>query len=159
MVSQSTVKKMVENHVLVNASTMIYNLYANDAYQNELFDLMGKENWIDPAIDAGIEVNEDPDQEGKYYFSDGVEGSDISYDSEEEAYRAACEFYGYEPYMDEVYEHYIVSDWLARKLKEKGEIVKFVDTLGVKVWGRCATGQAIYLDPVMEEIAEESNYT
>jgi len=100
MVSQNVVKKMVEEHVLVNVNTMIYNLYANDTYQDELFDLMGKENWVDPAIDAGIEVHEDPDQSGKYYFSDGVEGSDISYDSEEEAYRAACEFYGYEPYID-----------------------------------------------------------
>jgi hypothetical protein len=34
-----------------------------------------------------------------------------------------CEDYGIEPYQREVYEHWIVSDWLANKLEEHGEKV------------------------------------
>lgn len=50
--------------------------------------------------------------------------------------------------------HWFVSDWLAVKLKEKGEIVsdEFFDT---NVWGRVAYNQSIESDGVIEQIAAE----
>lgn len=53
-------------------------------------------------------------------------------------------------YRDEVYEHWVVSDWLGRKLREQGEVVG--EFCGLTVWGRCCTGQAISLDGVIERI-------
>lgn len=50
-------------------------------------------------------------------------------------------------------EYYAVSDFLANKLKERGEPVT---QFGYHwVWGRCCSGQAIYLDSVIEDIAVE----
>lgn len=56
----------------------------------------------------------------------------------------------------EAYEHWLVSDWLADKLREKGEMVG--EVCGLMIWGRCTTGQVIYMDHVIQEIAEEVMY-
>ena len=56
-------------------------------------------------------------------------------------------------FRDEVYEQWLVSDWLARKLKNKGETVG--ELCGLTIWGRCTTGQAICLDRVIQNLAIE----
>ena len=56
----------------------------------------------------------------------------------------------------EVYEFWSVSEWLYERLKEWGEIV--FECLDFYVWGRQTTGQAIYLDEVIQEIAEEYKF-
>ena len=53
----------------------------------------------------------------------------------------------------EAYEHWIISDWFAGKLAEKGEITG--ELLGLTLWGRTCTGQAICLDSVIREIASD----
>jgi len=58
--------------------------------------------------------------------------------------------------MNEVYEHWLVSDWLLERLKEKNEPV--LETDFETWWGRCTTGQAILLDHVIQEIAYENSY-
>jgi hypothetical protein len=52
----------------------------------------------------------------------------------------------------EVYEWWAVSPWLAARLQERGEIV--FDAGGLDVWGRCTTGQAIYMDYEIQQIAK-----
>ena len=54
--------------------------------------------------------------------------------------------------MKEIYEWWVVSDWLERKLKERGEPI-LTNDYG-SWWGRCSTGQAIFLDYVIEEIVK-----
>lgn len=51
----------------------------------------------------------------------------------------------------EIYEHWIVSDWLADRLAEYGEAV-CKDFYGLTVWGRTCTGQGIALDGIVEDI-------
>lgn len=53
----------------------------------------------------------------------------------------------------EIYEWYAVTEWFANKLKEEGEAV--LDQWGGPWWGRRTTGQAIYMDSVIQEIALE----
>jgi len=53
----------------------------------------------------------------------------------------------------EAYEHWLVSDWLAGRLRAHGEMVGRV--LGLTIWGRTTTGQAIYMDWVISKICEE----
>eukprot|EP00919_Chromeraceae_sp_WS-2016_P055234 GHVR01131228.1.p1 GENE.GHVR01131228.1~~GHVR01131228.1.p1 ORF type:complete len:126 (+),score=15.80 GHVR01131228.1:960-1337(+) len=60
---------------------------------------------------------------------------------------------GYDEYI-EALEHWLVSDWLADKLESKGEMI-LKDFMGLTIWGRTTSGQAIYCDGVMQEIAEE----
>lgn len=54
--------------------------------------------------------------------------------------------------MNKAYEWWFVTSFFAEKLKQHGEMVI---TGWRSVWGRGTTGQAIYLDDVVEKIAEE----
>ena len=48
----------------------------------------------------------------------------------------------------EVYEWWMVSDWLARELRTRGEVI----IPHMNIWGRRGTGQAIMLDDVISSI-------
>lgn len=65
-----------------------------------------------------------------------------------------CVTHGVEPYQWEVFEHWIVSDWLADELTKHGEKVD-KDFAGLCVWGRTTTGQAISQDAVLQKIHAE----
>ena len=56
--------------------------------------------------------------------------------------------------MKEIYEYWLVDDYLLSKLKEHNEPVLEID--GLNIWGRCTTGQAIALDEVIRDIAIET---
>lgn len=64
--------------------------------------------------------------------------------------------YSPSPEGREPLEHWIVSDWLARKLANHKEIVD-TDFAGVAIWGRTTSGQAIELDDTIVAIAEEAS--
>lgn len=58
-------------------------------------------------------------------------------------------------YPREIFEYWAVSDWLGRKLKNKGETV--VNLLGLTIFGRATTGQYMTVDSVFREIAKKSD--
>lgn len=62
-----------------------------------------------------------------------------------------CNDHRLDPDQIEIYEHWIVSDYFAYKLKERGELV--VDFLGFTIWGRTCTGQSISMDYGIQQIA------
>jgi hypothetical protein len=62
--------------------------------------------------------------------------------------------YDLEPQRHEIYEHWIVSEWLAAQLEQRGEVVER-DFHGLTIWGRACTGQAILLDEVICAIYDE----
>ena len=66
----------------------------------------------------------------------------------------ACHQDDIEPYDREVFEHWAISDWLADKLEARGEKVDR-DFAGMIVWARTTTGQAIYCDGVIQDIAAD----
>ena len=53
----------------------------------------------------------------------------------------------------EVFEWWLVSPYLAQELKGRGEVV--IDALDCHWWGRTTSGQAIYMDGVIQKIAGE----
>lgn len=65
----------------------------------------------------------------------------------------ACAAFAIDPEYIEAYEHWLVSGWLGEKLQARGEMVD--DVFGLTIWGRTCTGQAIYMDSVIEEIYDE----
>ena len=65
-----------------------------------------------------------------------------------------CEEHRIEPDRIEVYEHWIVDNWFAGKLEEMGESVAR-DFLGMTIWGRPTSGQAISMDGVILQIAAD----
>lgn len=74
-------------------------------------------------------------------------------DGEACGYQEVAEELSIDPDQREVYEHWIVSDWLAGKLADRGEVTG--DFAGLTIWGRCTTGQAIAMDGVIQQIAAE----
>jgi hypothetical protein len=74
--------------------------------------------------------------------------------SDAEDWQELCENEGIEGYGNDALEHWIVSDYLARKLEEKGEAVSH-DFFGLTIWGRGTSGQAILLDGVIGDIASD----
>jgi len=58
-------------------------------------------------------------------------------------------------YAREVFEHWIVDPWFAARLREHGEKV-IDDYLGLTVWCRTTTGQAISIDCVVCDIYDEN---
>lgn len=114
------------------------------------------DDWEEAAIQADYSVAHggpyicDPNGE---YVSDDQGTIDPTMDG---AWRLVCEAEDIEPYQREIFEHWLVSDWLADKLEAKGEKVDR-DFAGLTVWARTTTGQAIYADGVFEEIAAEIN--
>jgi hypothetical protein len=59
-----------------------------------------------------------------------------------------------EPEPQEIYEWWLVSNWLARKLEAKGEPI--LEAYGCVWWGRCMTGQSMMKDDVIREIYKEA---
>ena len=58
--------------------------------------------------------------------------------------------------IQEVFEHWVCSEWLTDKLEEQGEPILKTDY--ESWWGRTATGQAIYLDYNIQELAYKYSY-
>ena len=67
-----------------------------------------------------------------------------------------CESESIEPYQRDVFEHWIVSAWLADQLEARGEKVDR-DFAGMIVWARTTSGQGIASDSVIEAIAADLN--
>jgi len=81
---------------------------------------------------------------------------ELYYDEEKQAYYCdACDETFEDPDQQpvEIYEWWIVTDYLCRKLSEKGQPV--LEWGNNCYWGRCCTGQAILLDSVISEICSD----
>ncbi len=66
-----------------------------------------------------------------------------------------CIEHDLEPAITEALAHYIVSEWLALRLRARGELVA-MDYLGMHIWGRTTCGQHPYIDTVISKICLES---
>lgn len=75
------------------------------------------------------------------------EGWGLRASDEDEAWQELCEDKGFDREEHEVFEHWAVSDWLAGALERRGEAVGKV--CGFDIWGRCTTGQSVYMDEVI----------
>lgn len=105
-------------------------------YEEDADLLCGEEGWYD--------------SEATFMLNGGAEFS------EARSWDELCEEQGIEPYEGEAYEHWLVTDLLGDKLKFHGYTV--VDIFGMTVWARGTTGQAIYMDSAIQEIAKEFSH-
>ena len=106
------------------------------------------EDWEEAAIQAGWH-----EDHWGHWVENGNEDQDSFANAQE-----CCEGLSLDPYEREVYEHWIVSDWLADKLAENGEKVD-KDFAGLTVWARTTTGQTIAMDSVIQKIVADLNGT
>ena len=58
------------------------------------------------------------------------------------------------PFADDVMEWWLIDSWLAERLKAQGEVI--IEEYGCYWWGRQSSGQAIYMDSVIQEICDRN---
>lgn len=174
--NQRIIGQLVEREVVHCASYLMSHLIKHmedTEYQDELMNLCESSDWESAWDESGKKLVKDSD--GDLYIVDGdyspperEEGQDDddyqtdcdldlissgeAYDGDEDDYQELCQAADIEPHRTEVYEHWIVSDFLGRKLKERGETVE--EVFDFTIWGRTCSGQAILLDYVIGTIAE-----
>ena len=159
--NQEICRKLVEREVIYNVNELISELSRKEEYMEDLIDLMVKENYSEPVewyIESEVSVIDAMEWLIDYNMDmPGTGNAKIQLKAfltnNEDALWEFANDHNIDPEQTEALEHWIVSEWLARKLKEKGEIVG--EFLGMTIWGRACTGQAILLDGVIEEIASD----
>lgn len=131
--------QLVEREVIYNVSSLISRILEID------------ESAID-EIPCSVEDWTSPLEE--YETDDKDEQAELDrWESGEYTAQEACEALNLKPYESEIYEYWLISEYLAEKLREHGEAV--FEYYGLTVWGRTTTGQAILLDGVIRKIARE----
>ena len=138
---QRKVGELVSREVYCSVSMLISELSQNDKYMDEI-----------------LEFSVSYPEFGRNGLSEGRcrkclgEGAEITRGKVDSDYDT-CEDC-FEPDAIEALEFWIVSDWLADRLEEKGKMITR-DFLGLTIWGRTTSGQAILIDGVINEIYEE----
>ena len=132
-----TLTDMVEREVIYCATTLVFRFAEQEIDEwAHLFHGFDK----DAALDQLHVVHEPmPDEPTLDDIHEAMEA--CGWDASDFAYQ-------------KVYEHWIVSDWLAIRLEKHGEVIER-DFYGLTIWGRGATGQRISLDPVIQNVYDE----
>lgn len=152
-----TIQDMVSREVHYCVSSLVSTL-AGAVYTGDNFPASGTDlqslaeqayelaapidDWEEAALEAGWTI------EGDHFFH--VDFPDETWDNAQRL----CDAHDLPPCEHEIFEHWIVSDWLADKLEAHGEKVDR-DFAGMTVWARTCSGQAIYADSVIERIHAE----
>lgn len=133
------------HHFATNESALEGSGYSYD----DVLDLCRNTDYEQAATEAGWEAF--TDEYGAQCYRDKNDGQTWAGGS----WQDLCNEFDIdlEPGEHEVYEHWIVSDWFAARLKERGETTG--ELFNLTLWGRCATGQAISMDTVIADIAAE----
>ena len=57
------------------------------------------------------------------------------------------------PFIGDVMEWWLIDSWLAERLKRENQVI--IEEYGCHWWGRTTSGQAVYMDGVIQKIAGE----
>jgi len=154
--NQQICRKLVEREVVHCVSILVSELVSNDdRWYDELSDVMSMPDWEGTceANDINVYYN---DACEAYMFEEPDGSESECYDTFAEACRAAAGAHGYIDFeYREALEHWAVTEWFGKQLQKHGEMVIFDFLDFDAIWGRTTSGQAILLDNVVGEIAEE----
>lgn len=149
-----TIEQLVSREVIYCVSHLVGEITKTSGeLQEQAFELhQSQPDYEEAAISAGFDKYEF-EGETVWAWLDGEKLEDVThYETAKEVCEAVeLDVYNYCP---EILEHWIVSDWLADKLIEKGETVD-KDFAGLTIWGRQTSGQGISQDYVIQQIFEE----
>ena len=158
IITMITIQELVQHEVIYCVSSLVHNL----TQQNKLEEELAISLW-QGAIDyeaAEYEINQDGSclnqKNGLWGLYDNNDPDepivDYEYETRNELIQDYFDDRGWDinEHRSEVFEHWIVSSWLALRLIEQGETV--VECYGLTIWCRTTTGQAIYADYVIQTI-------
>lgn len=150
--SLANAEYLVKNKVFKNLTRVVATLAQDPVYTEELLYVCARESIPDAVAEFGIQVQ----QVGVTWIYRHADGSGTGYDSRDDAISAAAEAFSIMPCYTEAMERYGVSDWLADDFKRRGEML-LRDFLGTfNIWGRTVTGQYVFMDDIVCDIAESS---
>ena len=139
-------ERIVQNDIYYNVSMLISELSQSPDYMDELLPVLIQDDYRTPV----------EDEQTDSMRTDVLDIFDIDMNELDEYDMNECreiaDYFGIEPHTNEALEHWIVSDWLADKLEERGEMV-IRDFKGLTIWGRTTSGQHISLDYVIQKIS------
>ena len=139
--------EFVNRHVQQPIGQLIYELQEKGHMQEDIWDMFGGPKTKYICGDCDFETYEYDETQN---HSEEHQGEEKHQDFAEEEE------------SNEVYEYWLVDDYLYHKLKEEGYLVND-DWFGLTIWGRTCTGQAIKVDGIIRQIVrkelEEEGYT
>ena len=150
-VNQEIKRKFVDREVIYCVSTLVNELAKKAEhfrdYEDDLYDAF---RGIPDHEEAATQNGWTQKKDGSFYHKENKEKSDA------EGWRELCEEQNIEvdDYTPEIFEHWIITDWLADKLENHGHKV-LRDFFGLTIWCRPTTGQAILLDGVISQICAD----
>ncbi len=136
------IETLIEREIFANQSNLVEGLI-----------LKLNPDWIE-HIENYYDENSEAVEEYLTYGTDTKEATWQELDVHERLNLAQDE--GFEAHPQEIYEWWLVSDWLADKLREFEQPVLAME-YGTW-WGRTCTGQAIKMDDVIRQIVESTDY-
>lgn len=158
---QRAVGDFVNREVIYGVSNLVYEIGMKNI--DEWHHLFVQEDWGTPALEAIRAFSPE-------HLRELLNEDDVPFDAEDEPGAMArtylhhlkqqeslqdfCRANHVDPDQNEIYEHWIVSEWLANRLEKHGEVIER-DFYGLTIWGRACTGQAILLDGVICSIYDE----
>ncbi len=154
-----TLQELVQREVIYCVSSLVHTLTQQNKLDEELAYLLWQ-----GQVDYEAAEHEINQAGGKLQQEDGywgIYGTYVHYwliDPVHKSKEDTIDNYfdgDLDSYRSEVFEHWIVSSWLALRLIEHGETV-VEDVLGIDyIWGRTTTGQVIHCDYVIQTIYKE----
>ena len=158
---QRAVGEMVDRHVIYGVSALVFQI--GNEKLGDWHHLFSQDDWETPVGDYILQMPLDELREAaektdfaidRHDNRDTMSAALLHYLHEENKLQEFCEEHNLDPQQTEIYEHWIVSEWLADKLEKRGEVIER-DFYGLTIWGRACTGQAIILDSVICAIYDE----
>ena len=151
-----TVRRLIDREVITLANELVEHLAQDDTapFFDQLLDMAFAPDLSEAP--EGYTVFKDS---GGWYWEqddyprridDGIIAE--AFDTPEEAVRAAFDDAEEDPITQEVFQHWLVSDYLAERLEEIGAPVAR-DVLGLNIWGRTECGQSLHYDHHLNQVA------
>src|SRR3990167_1679100 len=117
--TQRELQEFVDREIYYCASSLVSELIKDEKYMDALLTVSVQDDWESAYLESRERADLNPAD------------PDFSLSSESEQ-RDFFEKNQIEPYQREAYEHWIVSNWLAAKLEEHGEMI-LRDFLGLTI--------------------------
>ncbi len=157
-----SIQNLVQREVIYCVSSLVHTL----TQENKLDEELAISLWEGPIDfdDAEYAINQDGSYLGQkddlwgLYDNDEPDDPivDYEYQSKEELIKWYFDDMGWDinEHRQEVFEHWIVTSWMADKLGAKGETV-VRNFYGLNIYCRPCTGQALHCDWVIQTIYNE----
>jgi Protein of unknown function (DUF3768) len=155
------VGEFVRREVIYSVSALVYQIAKDNP--DDWHHLFVQDDWETPAYEALLQLPRQQLAEFLEQHGAAVDADDTASTlataylqqlRDDDTLRGFCADNDIEPQQTEIYEHWIVSEWLAGQLEQRGEVIER-NFYGLTVWGRACTGQAIKLDGVICDIYDD----